>query len=173
MPLNYYKSVFKRREIMKKYKRLRYSAFIILIILILFLVGYLMISKNKNYKIIDRDTKEKIAAMISESKGQFPNLQTESARAHWIDEAHNSQKQMMDKVLDSLTVAGESKTGLPSQYIIATYYDVMNVYIPYQEKNYYKNIIIEADGHYYIAAGDKEAINAIVDFMKKALLIVN
>jgi hypothetical protein len=119
-----------------------------------------------SYEKISDDTKEKITSIIEKSKGEIPNLQTESCQANWSREAHNRQKEMMDKVLDTLTVLGEAKNGEPNKYIIATFYDEMQVYVPYDEKTPYKEIVIEVNSHYYVATAGEEDINQIVDYMK-------
>jgi hypothetical protein len=100
-------------------------------------------------------------------------LQSESCRASWTDEAHSKQKEMMDKVLDNLTVIGESRKEKPDKYIITTFYNKMRVYIPYNEKEPYKHIIIETDKHYYIETANRDDINTIIDYMKKQLIIDN
>jgi len=62
-----------------------------------------------DYKGISHHTKEIIAANVNKCKGELSDLQTDCMNARWNDEANNKQKVMMDSVLDSLTVLGESK----------------------------------------------------------------
>jgi len=142
----------------------------IIIVLLLVILTYMKnwaINKYRSgYDEVNNDTKEKIAAIIKGSKGEIPNLQTESCNASWIEKAHNKQKELMDKVLDSLTVVAESRKKEPKKYIIATFYDNMQLYIPYDEQNPYKKIIIKVDSHYYIAAANRDDITAVIDYMK-------
>ncbi|MHB8130895.1 MAG: hypothetical protein ACYDEX_18090 [Mobilitalea sp.] len=143
---------------------------IILTIVILTYVGYLCINSSIYYEGISLETKEKITASIGECKGELPNLQTDSVKARWNDEAHDTQKKMMDEVLDSLTVLGESKKGTPNQYIVASYHDNVYIYIAYNEIASYKKIIIENNGHYYVSTADKGAISAIVHYMNENII---
>lgn len=162
----------KKGGFMMKLKKTLWITLKILIVTILIFVVYLFIIKSNNdYERINQETKEKITSIINKCKGEFPNLQTENIRARWNDEAFNQQKEMMDKVLDTLTIIGESEKGLPSQYIIATYYDEMKVYIAYNEKTPNKNIIIEISGHYYGATANEKAISAIVDYIKQQFFL--
>lgn len=158
-------------DYVKLKKGLWLSLIIIFLLAIVSYAGY-RVYINSYGKISD-ETKEKSILIIKGNKGQTPNLQTESCRASWTNEAHNKQKEMMDKVLDNLNVIGESRKGKPDKYIIATFYKKMQVYIPYNEKEPYKHIIIEADNHYYIATANREDINAIIDYMKKQQVIDN
>lgn len=120
-----------------------------------------------SYEKISDDTKEKITSIIKKSKGEIPNLQTDSCQANWSREAHNKQKEMMDKVFDTLIVVGEAKNGEPDKYIIATFYHDMQVYIPYDEKTPYKEIVIELNNQYYVATASEGDISQIVDYMEK------
>lgn len=144
----------------------------LLIIIVLVIVGYFGIIKNIiSYQKISEDTKSKITSIIKGSKGEIPNLQTDSCKASWTDEAHIKQKEMMDKVLDTITILGESRKGKPNKYIIATFYDNMQLYIPYNEKKPQNNIVIEVDNHYFIATAKEDDVRTIISFMEKQLTI--
>jgi hypothetical protein len=155
-----------------KSKKWKFYTVVIMTLVIFAYVGYAGVSKYSNgYKEISNETKEKITSIIKKSKGEIPNLQTDSSKASWIDEAHNKQKEMMDKVLDNLTVVGESRRGKPDKFIIATFYDNMRIYIPYNEKTPYKKIVIEVDGYYYIGTANEVDVNEIIDYMKKQQML--
>jgi hypothetical protein len=152
-------------------KKTLFKYLILLAVIILIYVGYLCFNiYSIDYEKINHDTIEEIIANINKCKGETPNLQTDSIMARWTDEAHNIHKEMMDNVLDSLTVLGETKKGKPKHYIVATYNDNLYLYIAYNEIAPYKKVIIEDNGHYYIATANKKAISAIVDYMKEQVI---
>lgn len=138
---------------------------ILVMVLIILTAGYFGIIRN-SYKNISEDTKGKINVIIKDSRGETPDLQTESCRASWIEDAHIKQKEMMDKVLNTLTVLGESRKGKPNKYIFGTY-ENMKLYIPYNEKSPESSIIIEVDNHYYVATANEDDVRTIVNYMKK------
>jgi hypothetical protein len=153
------------------FKKTLFTYSILLTVIILTYVGYLLINTYCiDYEKINHATKEKVTATIIKNKGETPNLQTDKINARWTDEAHNMQKQMMDKVLDSLTVIGISKKGKPNNYIVATYNDNQHIYIAYNEIAPYKKVIIEINGQYYVATANKGAISAIVAYMKEQVI---
>jgi len=152
-----------------KLKKVPLTTFIIIVTIVIFTyIDYLgVISYNNGYEKISDDTKEKITSIINKSKGEIPNLQTDNCKASWIDEAHNKQKEMMDKILDTLNVVGEARKGKPNKYITATFYDNMQVFIAYNEKEPYKDVVLEVDGHYYVATTNEGDVSTIVEYMKK------
>lgn len=167
-------------DIKMKFKTILITILIIALVILSY-VGHLNIIKysndtqkvsntTNNYEKINDDTKEKITSIVKTSKGEIPNLQTDSCQASWGTEAHNKQKEMMDKVLDTLTVIGEPSKRKPDKYIIATY-DHMQIYIPYDEKTPYNKIIIEVNNHFYIATADENDINQIIEYMKNQGLL--
>lgn len=137
-----------------------------MVLVIFTYVRYLGTAGN-SYRKISEDTKEKITSIIKKSKGEIPNLQTDNCKASWIEEAHIKQKEMMDKVLNTLTVVGEVRKGKPDKYIIATFYDNMKVYIPYNKKDANNNIIIEIDNHYYTTTAKEDDVKTIINYMEK------
>ena len=141
---------------------------IALIIALVFLISvvYLGTSRNK-YEKISEETKAKLVSIINESKDEAPDLQTDSCNAEWAGEAHAKQQEMMGTVLNTVTIVGEVKNGKPNKYIIASFKDNMQLCIPYKEKNPHRNIILEADGHYFLATASKADVVAIVNYMEK------
>jgi len=131
-------------------------------------LGYLAINKyNNSYKKISEETKAKIAVIIKGSIGENPNLQTDSTKASWTDEAHAKQKEMMDKVLNTINIVGESRKAKPSKYITATFYDNMRLYIPYNEKNPQNTIVIEIVNHYFVVTAKEDDVRIIINYMNK------
>ncbi|WPC42760.1 hypothetical protein [Clostridium sp. JS66] len=151
---------------MKLKKEITIALIVIMALMIFTYARHLGIVGNSYLK-ISEDTKEKIISIIKKSKGEIPNLQTDNCNASWIKEAHIKQKEMMDKVLNTLTVVGESRKGKPDKFIIATFYDNMQVYIPYNKKDAHNNIIVEIDNHYYIAVAKEDDIKTIINYMEK------
>ncbi len=103
------------------FKKTIFKYLILLTVIILTYVGYLCFNiYSIDYEKINHDTIEKIIVNLNKCKGETPNLQTDSIMARWTDEAHNIHKEMMDKVLESLTILGESKKGKPNRAIFVS-----------------------------------------------------
>jgi len=142
----------------------------LLIITGLIIGTYFIIFETNNNTPVDDTTKTEIEQLFKNSIGEVPNLQTDSCKAGWIDEAHKQQTVMMNKVLSSLKVTGKSLKGKPNKFIIGSY-KAMNLYIPYKDSNPETKIIVEVNNHYYVAAGKKEDINEIITYMRKQLVL--
>ena len=155
--------------------KLRKRQFIILLIIVLAIlayVGYFITERNKDgYKKINIETNNKIMSVIKKSKGGIPNLQTDNAKARWTAEAHVKQSEIMGKVLDTLSVVGEARKGKPDKHVIATLNDNMQIYIPYNKENPHEKIIIEFEGHYYLAVANVEDISMVIEYMRKAAML--
>lgn len=152
---------------MKSRKRLSISLITVIALIILANIGYYGFISNFNcYKIISDDTKYKITSIVKEHIGEIPNLQIDNEKVNWCKEMQNEQQEMMDKILNNLTIVGESTKGKPGQYILEGFYKDMNIYIPYNKKNPHNNIIIYIDSIYYIANSNKEEVKTVLDYMK-------
>ncbi|ADL52687.1 hypothetical protein [Clostridium cellulovorans] len=144
---------------------------VIALIILLSIGGCGFISNYTCYKKISDDSKIKVNYIVKERIGETPNLQTDSCKAEWTQEAHAKQTELMDKVLNGLTIIGESRKGKPSRYITASFYDNMNIYIPYNKKNPHNNIIVEIDSVFYIATANKEDVRAVLGYMKNKYML--
>ena len=144
---------------------------IILLIIVGLIIGtYFVIFSRNNITPVDDTNKTEIEQLFKNSIGETPNLQTDSCRAGWAREAHIQQTVMMDKVLSSLKINGESSKGKPKKFIIGSY-KTMNLYIPYKDSNPETKIIVEVNNHYYVATGKKQEINEIITYMRKQLVL--
>lgn len=146
---------------------------IVTIIIVLAFISFTLITYyGIGYKKISEDTKEKIISIIKSNKESTYDLQTDNFSIKWTEGVLPVQKEMVDKLLNTLTIVGESRKGEPSKYIVMSgdSHD-MKVYILYTEKTPYKNIVIKVDGHYYVGTATEDSVKTIVDYMKKAKIL--
>lgn len=135
------------------------------IIIVLVIIGYI-----NSYHKVSEETQSKITSITKASMGEIPDLQTDSCRSDWVEEAFIEQKEMMYKILNTLTILGESQKEKPNIYIIATY-NKMKLYIPYTKKKPHNNIGIEIDNHYYVATSKEDDVRAIISYLIKQLIL--
>jgi hypothetical protein len=131
------------------------------IIIVLVIVGY-----TNSYHKVSEETQSKITSIIKESTGEILDLQTDSYKVEWGEEAFIEQKGMMDNILNTLIILGESQKEKPNKYITATY-NKMKLYIPYTKKTPHNNIGIEIDNHYFVATAKEDDVRTIISYIKK------
>lgn len=143
------------------------------IIIVIFLttiatVGYIIINKqNKNYIIISKDDKEQIKSVMDECKNLKPDLQSSDVLVSWVED-QDEQMRLMNDILGSLTILGESKNERPKQYYKAAYFtnQAVFLYIEKLEQHPHKRIIIEMNNRLYTAKANKEPVNAVIKYLK-------
>ena len=74
---------------------------------------------------------------------------------------------MVAKALNTVSIVGESRKGKPNKFIIAAFNEKMILYIPYNVKAPYNNIVIQVDNRYFVATANEADVMAIVSYMKK------
>ncbi len=149
-------------------KRWKIISLIITILIIIISCAFLFIyEQNKNYTKINKAQKELIKKHITACMSLDPDLKSNNAIASWKS-GNDIRKQLMNGVLESLIISGESKNDPPNQFYKATYYtdQEINVYIDKQKKNPYNSIIVGFSGHYYIGKAKKAEVNKIMNYMR-------
>lgn len=154
-----------------KVKKVLFGVIIATVLIILVGIGYMFMNRpQEDYIELSKQRKEEIKVVMNDCRDEMLILNTSSSQISWIEEAIVQQEQMMDKVLDSISILGEIKTGMPTRYIKATFGTKMRLYIVHgKEKETYK-LVLEINDHYYAAKAKQEDVKAVVDYMKDQLI---
>jgi len=138
----------------------------ILIVIVIFIIigGPIGFKELSIRTTLSEGMKSKIMSVVHDSKGQTPNLQTDIAMASWNRQALKDQTNLMDNVLDNLTVVRKAILDKPQKYIIANYRN-MNVYIAYTSFNPSKGIILEIENQCYVSECKNGNIEKIINYM--------